>query len=93
MRLIYLQAEAVVVWLGPSSDDSELAMQWIDEFGTRACDLDIGTTPELQLRQLIQGAEAKTEKDNVKVKFFQDLNERLSITAGRRSLCSWNNGW
>jgi hypothetical protein len=34
MRLIYQQASGVLVWLGPAADDSDLAMEYLEEKAT-----------------------------------------------------------
>ncbi|KAL3419459.1 heterokaryon incompatibility protein [Phlyctema vagabunda] len=80
MRPIYSQALSVVTWLGPSADDSDIAMQWIDDYGTRACELGIGTKPELQLRHILESFKEQ-EKSSIGTNlgaFIHDLREELT---------------
>ena len=62
MRFIYSRAEYVICWLGPASPDgySRMGMQWTRDFGARAWELGIGTSPEMYLRVLLSQLEDRT---------------------------------
>ena len=82
MRPIYSQALAVVAWLGPSTANIDLAMEWIDNFGSQASKLGIGTKPDLHLRHILEAFE--TDKGhgiyNEQLRaFIHDLKEQFSI--------------
>lgn len=57
MRQVYSQATSVVAWLGPTADQSDLAMHWIEQFEGRFLELGIGTKPEMQLVRLLMKVE------------------------------------
>jgi Heterokaryon incompatibility protein (HET) len=40
MKRVYEDAAHVIVWLGPSGDDSDVALQTMNEIGEEACDTD-----------------------------------------------------
>ena len=80
MRHIYSQAISVIAWLGPAVDNSDIAMQWIQQYGGRSFELDIGTKPDLRLRYLLETVEA-SGKDLVDKRlkgFIEDLKEQFS---------------
>jgi hypothetical protein len=82
MRQIYVQALSVIAWLGPTTDNSDVALHWIQQYGKRSLDLGIGTKPELRLRYLLEALEA-TGKGLVDARlkeFTEDLKEDLSPT-------------
>ncbi|CZT43758.1 uncharacterized protein RSE6_03840 [Rhynchosporium secalis] len=86
MRPIYAQAIPVVAWLGPAADDSDIAMQWIDDFGTQACALGIGTKPTLQLRHILKGSGERKSKNSADASienFVHELGEQFSATNPR----------
>ncbi|KAI0144497.1 heterokaryon incompatibility protein-domain-containing protein [Xylariaceae sp. FL1272] len=51
---IYSQATEVLCWLGEAADDSDDALRWVREFGSRAFELGIGSTPTLRLVNLLR---------------------------------------
>ncbi len=80
MRQIYSQALSVVAWLGPTADNSDVALQWIQQYGGQSFELGIGTKPELRLRYLLEADDARwkdlaNERLN---EFIEDLREQLS---------------
>lgn len=80
MRQIYSQALSVIAWLGPAADNSDIAIQWIQQYGGRSFELGIGTKQELRLCYLLETLEA-TGQDLVDEKlkgFVEDLKEQLS---------------
>ena len=82
MRQIYSYATVVLAWLGPAADNSDVAMQWIEQFGRRSAELGIGTKPELQLRRLLERIESNS-KDFIGTTlngFIEDLKEHLLPT-------------
>jgi len=82
MRQIYSYATVVLAWLGPAADNSDVAMQWIEQFGRRSAELGIGTKPELQLRRLLERIEPNS-KDFIGTTlngFIEDLKEHLLPT-------------
>ncbi|XMA16429.1 hypothetical protein WAI453_009220 [Rhynchosporium graminicola] len=107
MRPIYAQAMSVVAWLGPAADDSDIAMQWIDDFGTQACALGIGTKPTLQLRHILKGSGERKSKNSADASienFVHELGEQFSATNPRQPvlICAldallkrsyWNRIW
>ncbi|KAG4421912.1 hypothetical protein IFR04_005024 [Cadophora malorum] len=82
MRQIYVQAVSVIAWLGPAENDSDTALHWIQQYGSRSLDLGIGTKPELRLRSLLEVLEAdgKGCVDARLHKFAKDLRDDLSST-------------
>jgi hypothetical protein len=89
MRPIYSQALSVIAWLGPSTATSDLAMQWIDYYGGQAFKLGIGTTPDLQLRHILEILEAGEEKDQYTDQlgaFVHDLKEQFSTANPRHAV-------
>jgi hypothetical protein len=80
MRQIYSQARSVIAWLGPAADNSDIAVQWVEQYGGRSFELGIGMKPELRLRYLLDNLEA-TGKDVVDGRlreFIRDLKDQLS---------------
>ncbi|RDW91514.1 hypothetical protein BP5796_02679 [Coleophoma crateriformis] len=57
MREIYSRAISVLAWLGPEAESSNVAMDWIKDFGSRSSSFGIGTKPNLRLRYLRQADE------------------------------------
>jgi hypothetical protein len=81
MRQIYARAEEVVSWLGPEADDSDLAFDWIVQFGLRSSDLGIGSISHLQLRHLLCDLEhARPSPSNDVRKFLEDLYGELHLS-------------
>jgi hypothetical protein len=82
MRQIYVQALSVVAWLGPAADNSDVALNWIHQYGGRSLELGIGTKPELRLLYLLEALEATGGGlvDAKLKKFTEDLKEDLSPT-------------
>jgi Heterokaryon incompatibility protein (HET) len=80
MRQIYSQALSVVAWLGPATDNSDVAMQWIQQYGGRSFDLGIGTKPEKQLCRLLESLDARRKDliDEELERFIEDLKVQLS---------------
>ncbi|CZR68730.1 uncharacterized protein PAC_18629 [Phialocephala subalpina] len=80
MREIYVQAKSVVAWLGPSDDNSEMAMKWIQEYGGRSYELNIGGVGGPRLISLLDGLDAPPDKpfDEKEMLFAADLREQLS---------------
>jgi hypothetical protein len=82
MRDIYSRADEVITWLGTSSDEgrSKLAMRWIAEFGGRAKALNIGGTPDMLLKKVLERAEGIPSDldDNEEQAFVRDLKRNLS---------------
>jgi hypothetical protein len=71
-----------MVWFGPLSADSDVAMQWIDDYGTQALKLGIGTKPDLQLRHILETFEAEKGKGLYSEQlgaFVHDLKEQFSM--------------
>ncbi|KIN02564.1 hypothetical protein OIDMADRAFT_160053 [Oidiodendron maius Zn] len=89
MLPIYSQALAVVAWLGPSTANIDLAMEWIDNFGSQASKLGIGTKPDLHLRHILKAFE--TDKGhgiyNEQLRaFIHDLKEQFSTANPRHAI-------
>jgi hypothetical protein len=80
MRRIYAQALSVIAWLGPTVDNSDVALQWIQQYGGQSFELGIGTKPELRLRYLLEAHDAswKGFADERLKGFIEDLKEQLS---------------
>lgn len=72
MRQIYMHATSVITWLGPAADNSDVAMEWIQNFGSLAHSFRIGSKPELMLLRLLDALETTPEKlpDNNQLKTF-----------------------
>lgn len=88
MRPIYSQALSVMAWLGSSTANSDFAMQWIDEYGSKAFKLGIGTKPDLQLRHILEKFEADEGKgynDQLRA-FVHDLKKQFSIANPRHTV-------
>jgi hypothetical protein len=83
MKDIYARAQEVIVWLGPSKNDSDVAMQWIREYGSWASRLRIGETPELRLRHLLDTLDANGSKSLSPdmASFLEKLKEQLAGSA------------
>lgn len=56
MRQIYRNAQLVVAWLGPSANDSDDAMRWIQQTGQQAIKLGIGGTEGIHLRNILKAS-------------------------------------
>ncbi|PHH74886.1 hypothetical protein CDD80_2768 [Ophiocordyceps camponoti-rufipedis] len=83
MKHIYSLATSVTAWLGPSADNSDAAMRWIQRYGSLARDLGIGTTPELRLRPLLHTLESDPDKLPQRLRdFLADISAQLSTAAG-----------
>lgn len=54
MGEIYSRAERVLSWLGPAADDSDEAMRWIADFGSRANRVGVGTKRHLRSREMVR---------------------------------------
>lgn len=83
MRKIYARAKEVVTWLGPSRDNSDLAIDWIQNFGAQAHDLTIGSIPALQLIPLLTdlATERAAAMDDKLKQFLRRLHIELSPSA------------
>ncbi|KAF4637006.1 hypothetical protein G7Y89_g1055 [Cudoniella acicularis] len=89
MRQIYSQALQVTAWLGPATDNSDVAMRWIQQYGGLASELGIGSRPELQLRYLLEMVDSHG-KGHVEGKiqtFVEDLKIQLSQDSAEKSMC------
>ncbi|KAF2257736.1 hypothetical protein CC78DRAFT_549686 [Lojkania enalia] len=81
MGEIYSRAQEVIAWLGPAAEDSDLAVDWIVQFGTRSYNLGIGMTPELRLRHLLSRFEDnKALPSDDLTSFLRELNAQLFTT-------------
>jgi hypothetical protein len=83
MREIYVQAKSVIAWLGPSYESSELAMKWIQDYGGRSHQLNIGGVggPRLiSLLDALDGLDRPSDElvDEEATLFAADLREQLS---------------
>lgn len=79
LRHIFSRAEAVVAWLGPANETSgsNIAMRWIQTFGERAWKLGIGSTPAMQLGNLLcQMGSSCSSKPRIDLT-FSDLDRFL----------------
>ncbi|KAL2682505.1 hypothetical protein Neosp_006957 [[Neocosmospora] mangrovei] len=61
MQEIYSKATSVITWLGPATESSDMAMRWIEHYGSLASNIGIGTKPELQLLSLLQTLDTSPE--------------------------------
>ncbi|KAF2431064.1 hypothetical protein EJ08DRAFT_660222 [Tothia fuscella] len=87
MGQIYSRAEKVIAWLGPAVEDSNFAVDWTMQFGTRSYELGIGTTPELRLRNLRSQSQKGEVLPNDKLQnFLRDLHEQLFTADSTTSL-------
>ncbi|KAH7119931.1 heterokaryon incompatibility protein-domain-containing protein [Dendryphion nanum] len=80
MHNIYSRATSVTTWLGPSADDSDAVMDWIQHYGSLSHKFGIGTKPELQLLRLLQALELHPEtlpQEELKV-FLEEIATHLS---------------
>lgn len=80
MQQIYSQAMSVITWLGPTAENSDVAMHWIQRYGSLAHSFGIGTKPELRLRRLLQTFESDPDKlphDGLE-EFLRDITTQLS---------------
>ncbi|KAN0110935.1 Heterokaryon incompatibility protein (HET) domain containing protein [Hyaloscypha variabilis] len=83
MREIYVQAKSVIAWLGPSNENSEEAMKWIEDYGGRSHQLKIGSIggPRLiSLLDALDGRDVPTDEpiNEEATIFAADLREQLS---------------
>ncbi|KAI8667445.1 HET domain-containing protein [Fusarium sp. Ph1] len=62
MQEIYSKATSVITWLGPATESSDMAMRWIEHYGSLASNIGIGTKPELRLLSLLQTLDTSPEK-------------------------------
>ena len=81
MRQIYQQSSAVIAWLGPEADNSDVTLRWIEEYGRRSFQSGIGNTTELRLQTLLK----KHDRDENSIEdeklrdFLKDLKEALTV--------------
>ncbi|KAE8442534.1 hypothetical protein EG329_003249 [Mollisiaceae sp. DMI_Dod_QoI] len=80
MREIYVLAKSVIAWLGPSYESSELALKWIQEYGGRSHELNIGGVGGPRLISLLDALDAPGDEpvDEKAMLFAVDLREQLS---------------
>jgi hypothetical protein len=90
MRDIYVQAKLVIAWLGSSYESSELAMKWIQDYGGRSHQLNIGGVggPRLiSLLDALDGLDTPRDEyvDEEATLFAADLREQLSPANSRHA--------
>jgi hypothetical protein len=80
MREIYVYAKSVIAWLGSSSESSDSAMRWIQEYGGRSFELNIGGVGGPRLISLLDAldAEGDGQASEKAILFAADLREQLS---------------
>lgn len=82
MQQIYSRAASVITWLGPAADNSDIAMNWIQQYGSLAHQFDIGGKPELRLRRLLHKLELNPddfEQEGLK-EFLEVISAQLACT-------------
>ncbi|KAH7078494.1 heterokaryon incompatibility protein-domain-containing protein [Paraphoma chrysanthemicola] len=91
MHQIYSRAAAVITWLGPAADNSDVVMDWIQQYGSLAHKFGIGNKPELRLRRLLQKLEAdpvSLEQEGLR-KFLEEISAQLSHSSHDHDSVSW----
>lgn len=75
MKAVYQNAIHVVVWLGPSDKDSDLALEVIDQLGKEACDIGFWDPPH----RSFQKALLNDRDSGPFTKLQKSLQERISV--------------
>ncbi|VUC30089.1 unnamed protein product [Clonostachys rosea] len=86
MRQIYSRATSVTAWLGPPRDNSDIALGWIQYYGSLADSLGIGTKPDLKLLSLLQSLSLSPAKlpENSRLKtFLKEISNEVTSDTGQ----------
>jgi Heterokaryon incompatibility protein (HET) len=73
MKRVYQDATHVIVWLGPSGDDSDVALQIMNEIGKEACDIAFLDIPRETL------LDATSSDSGQLATLYKFVEERMSI--------------
>ncbi|CAH0047448.1 unnamed protein product [Clonostachys solani] len=86
IRQIYSGATSVTAWLGPPRDNSDIALGWIQYYGSLADSLGIGTKPDLMLLSLLQSlrlSPAKLPENNRLKTFLKEISNEVTSDSGQ----------
>uniref|UniRef100_A0A0B7KB35 Heterokaryon incompatibility domain-containing protein n=1 Tax=Bionectria ochroleuca TaxID=29856 RepID=A0A0B7KB35_BIOOC len=86
MRQIYSRATSVTAWLGPPRDNSDIALGWIQYYGSLADSLGIGTRPDLMLLSLLQSlrlSPGKLPENNRLKTFLKEISKEVTSDSGQ----------
>lgn len=77
---IFARAKQVIAWLGPSSENSQLAIKWIRDYGGRSHELNIGDAGGPRLISLLDALDVPGDGSvgQKAMLFAADLREQLS---------------